>query len=1568
MAILKNPKKINLITLLSLAGVLLLLFNPCALAHTNVTVQQARELIDSTNNLTIVDVREAFEYCDLRGHIPGALNYPWNSGVLQARYEELPMNNPILVVCQSGGRSNQAANFLDSKGFSMVYDMLSGMNAWTWETAPCKYSGGSGTAVDPYQIATAEDLILLGENPEDYDKHFILTADIDLDPNLPGRKVFDKAVIGWEEINVRAEGFAGTSFTGCFDGQGHVIRNLKIHGQDYLGLFGYLDSEAVVVNLGLEAVDVNGTSGYVGGLVGQNIRSYISLCYSTGKVNGAGYVGGLAGTNSGNISSSYSTAVVNGVSDIGGLVGINYSDFYDMNVGIITASYSTGTVRGSVKVGGLVGDNSGGIINVCYSTSMVTGSKDVGGLVGANSESTINNCYSTGTASGNEVVGGLVGVNINGSISSCYSTGIVSGVQDVGGLVGISLTGNPRLGGGFSSNTAIVTDSFWDEESSGQDTSAGGTGLTTTQMQDINTYLDAGWDFINETTNGTSDFWLLQEGAYPIPAVFSGIIPIEPQGAGLPEDPYLITNAKELSSIWYRPMAHYRLTADIDLSGITRNLAIVPWFGGSLDGNDFSIRSIHIQGLNLLGIFGVIEPSAKVTNLGLEDVSIEGTGDYIGGLAGLNLGSVSSSHSTGIISGEDWIGGLVGYNEGHFTACYSNSEVNGNNFIGGLVGENWGNINIGYSTGTVRGHYYVGGLIGSNVYSNINSSYSTSPVGGDREVGGLVGDNIGNITMSYSGGAVSGVEDVGGLVGNNWGGITMSYSTGMVTGENDFGGLVGYNFYGNNIASSFWDMETSGVTNMCGHQSNNSTVCNNSFGKTTAEMQDINTYLNAGWDFVDEILNGTCDYWQISPGDYPRLHYQAGVGPTMPEGLGTKEEPYLIRDALDLGTVWFEPLAHYRLEESVDLSGITWSMAIIPFFGGTFDGNSHIISNLNIRGGGYLGLFGQSEPEAKISNVRLEAVEVNGTGYYIGGLIGYNTGKLSNSCCTGLVSGDNNIGGIAGYNNGHITMCYSTGSVNGTTEVGGLAGESEWDSYITDSYSNCSVSGNENVGGLAGYNYYGNIYTSYSTGVVIGNENAGGLVGNNRGNDRIILSFWDVETSGLMNMSGNQENTTSYDDYFGKITVEMQSADTFLIWGIYSNELIWTIDDGNDYPRLLWEDKPGELIASTLPETLAGEGTDDNPYLIYTSEQFNRIGLFQCEWDKHFKLMADIDLSGFDGREGRPEFNIIAPGINTIIPEFLRASFSGVFDGNGHTISNFCCYSDYADYVGLFGCVDGPNAQIINLGLINPKVEVAAGENVGSLVGRLLKGSVTNCFVEGGTVTGVNNVGGLVGYNFQGQITYCHSTATVSGEQNVGGLVGLNEGTVSNSCVNGGFVSGESTIGGLVGMTYGVLAESWASVDVSGRDYIAGLAGAAEGSVSNCYAKGDALGRWYIGGLVGFNFSAEILDCYSTGSSHGDSRVGGLIGRNFKGIISACFWDKDTSGLMNICGNQGDEATGCDDNYGKTSAEMQTAATFLEAGWDFVDETENGTEDIWWIYEGVDYPHLWWELVDELVD
>ncbi len=111
-------------------------------AHTNISVTDAIELIAHEPELTIVDVRETNDYCN--GHIPGAINLPWNSGVFQLRYSELPQAGPVLIYCQSGGRSNSAATYLDGKGFSGIYDMLGGFRSWTGTSVGCVDSDGDG--------------------------------------------------------------------------------------------------------------------------------------------------------------------------------------------------------------------------------------------------------------------------------------------------------------------------------------------------------------------------------------------------------------------------------------------------------------------------------------------------------------------------------------------------------------------------------------------------------------------------------------------------------------------------------------------------------------------------------------------------------------------------------------------------------------------------------------------------------------------------------------------------------------------------------------------------------------------------------------------------------------------------------------------------------------------------------------------------------------------------------------------------------------------------------------------------------------------------------------------------------------------------------------------------------------------------------------------------------------------------------------------------------------------------------------------------------------------------------
>ncbi len=294
------------------------------------------------------------------------------------------------------------------------------------------YSGGSGTAGDPYQIADANDLLALAANTANYSKCFILTADID----LQYRQVWTTAIIAADTDNSN-EDFDGTAFTGTFDGNGHKIIHFTINGGSnwYLGLFGYINSGSVK-NLGLENCSVRGYY-YVGGLVGYNMNDgNVSNCYSTGSVSGVSgseYVGGLVGSNyGGNVSNCYSTGTVSGGDGsygLGGLVGVND--------GSINDCYSTGDVTGgdgSYGLGGLVGGNDCDISN-CYSTGTVSGYMYVGGLVGENIYGIISNCYSTGVVGGSDNVGGLLGYN-DGDISNCYSTGVVGGSDNVGGLLG----------------------------------------------------------------------------------------------------------------------------------------------------------------------------------------------------------------------------------------------------------------------------------------------------------------------------------------------------------------------------------------------------------------------------------------------------------------------------------------------------------------------------------------------------------------------------------------------------------------------------------------------------------------------------------------------------------------------------------------------------------------------------------------------------------------------------------------------------------------------------------------------------------------------------------------------------------------------------------------------------------------------------------------------------------------------------------------------------------------------------------------------------------------------------
>jgi rhodanese-related sulfurtransferase len=122
-------------------GLLLSFCLPALLqAYTDLTTAQVHDRILAGGPLVILDVRDNIpthdEFCG-NLHIADAVNLPWNTNVLQARYGELPTDRDIIVLCAAGGRSAQAAAFLETKGFTRVFNMLGGMGAWTYETEAC---------------------------------------------------------------------------------------------------------------------------------------------------------------------------------------------------------------------------------------------------------------------------------------------------------------------------------------------------------------------------------------------------------------------------------------------------------------------------------------------------------------------------------------------------------------------------------------------------------------------------------------------------------------------------------------------------------------------------------------------------------------------------------------------------------------------------------------------------------------------------------------------------------------------------------------------------------------------------------------------------------------------------------------------------------------------------------------------------------------------------------------------------------------------------------------------------------------------------------------------------------------------------------------------------------------------------------------------------------------------------------------------------------------------------------------------------------------------------------------
>ena len=929
---------------------------------------------------------------------------------------------------------------------------------------PGAFSSGVGTQEDPYLITNLSDLQCIDKDTTTLSAHYRLSNDIDATETNTWN-----SGDGFDPIGDLSEPFRGS-----FDGDGYSISNLFIDrsSERDVGLFGefsgnYGADEYFIADLALENVSINGGE-FSGGLSG-NLGGRVDV-----------------------VERVYVTGSVSGTSKAGGISAFNYTD--------IKNSYTDASVYGSYKSGGITAENRGGLIENVYVNGDTTSgiASRAGALVAYNQEGTFTSTFFN---------------TDNTSASACATN---SDTANFGGCDGQEITGK-----------------------------------TDVQMQDVATFTDTStqglstaWDFENDPNDdGESvDIWTLDSVTYPtltFNEVFTGPNPAPDcssypgafsSGVGTQEDPYLITNLSDLQCIdkdTTTLSAHYRLSNDIDATetntwnsgdGFDPIGDSTTPFSGSFDGFGYVIDSLFIdRGSEArVGLFGQIETSFFVDNIGLENVDITG-GDYTGGFVG-RLG-----------------GG------GPFVNIYVSGSVSGGLGIakvGAIAGSSFGNINNVYSEALVNGEYKGGGLIADMLGGNMENAYFN----GDVTAGNS--DRAGAIVAKFSGGSINNVF----FNTDNTGASACATNSDTA----NFGGCDGQEITGKTDAqmqdvATFTDTSTQG--------------------------------LSTAWDFLNNPNNdgGLLDYWKLEGGDtYPVLSIFSGLGggelETIPDcsgypasytGSGIPTDPYHIETLADLQCMSSDLSGYYILQNDIDATETLWwnktrdwgyGTGFTPIgtyentFGGGLDGNGYVIRNLfiydklnTLKG---VGLFGYTgEGFLYIRNLGLENVNITGgenVGAF-GGNIGTNKpAVIENVYVTGIVkanAGSAYVGGFFGRSYVEVKNCYSEAYVRGGYKGGGIAGvifgQGSLDScYVNakiDAYSSSDLQ-RDRIGVITSFLQEGSIentfYNSDALGVVtthcavseegdFGGCDGQEITGKTDAQMQDVATFTDTSTQGL---------------------------------------------------------------------------------------------------------------------------------------------------------------------------------------------------------------------------------------------------------------------------------------------------------------------------------------------------------------------------------------------------------------------------------------------------------------------
>ncbi|BBM89070.1 hypothetical protein COTS27_00761 [Spirochaetota bacterium] len=314
--------------------------------------------------------------------------------------------------------------------------------------------------------------------------------------------------------------------------------------------------------------------------------------------------------------------------------------------------------------------------------------------------------------------------------------------------------------------------------------------------------------------------------------------------------------------------------SNLYINRTTNQIGLVGWSAGGAIIKDCRLTDVNITGtLSVGGLVGLNSVST-ISDSHVIGGTVIGTGDNVGGLAGLNAGSrgdsfstISNSYAIVNVTGTSFVGGLVGGNtrSSIIINSYAMSTVKGNTNVGGLLGGNiiGAKINNSYAVGTVVGtNNYVGGLAGLNSGSSISNSYANVNVTGAKHAGGLVGYNFVNtgttstITHSYAIGSVTGTTatNIGRFIGLN-GEISGDISTAAILGVT--------NSYFNSGSTLTMGSSTTGVGS---DGDTTATTTTGLTGRSTADLQVVK-----GTTSGETYFTWDSNIWNFTTGKYPRL-------------------------------------------------------------------------------------------------------------------------------------------------------------------------------------------------------------------------------------------------------------------------------------------------------------------------------------------------------------------------------------------------------------------------------------------------------------------------------------------------------------------------------------------------------------------------------------------------------------------------------------------------------------------------------------------------------------------------